>query len=400
MIVDRSALRRLPRLEAIRYTQELSEQRLQAQRSVTDPVADRVIAELRKTQPIRDIDAMLKTVRARAASEGGVYAEFVAACDDVPEWADFDQMRSGQRLIASYGPFVGLSLLTGSLVGGYVFKKMSMVTALTGRLGVPGDISRRLQETAALVFYMSFEGEVEPGGQGHDILVRVRLLHGAIRQWMADSGRWDDDWDRPINQEDLAITLSLFSYWNIQSLVRMGIQLTDEQIASHHLLWRWAGHVLGIQDDLLTATFDEEAAQYPLMLKHQARPLECSSYAKTILDEVASGARRVPKATARRFLHQVTLYLIGDELAAGLEIKPQPRYWGVPALRLAGWLWSTVHNRVPGGEAFLYRGGSKKFREGLKASNKSAPIRYGVKMHDPQKLRDLYSAHLRTQATG
>ena len=59
----------------------------------------------------------------------------------MPEWADFAAMRQGQRLIASAGPLMGLSLLTGSLVGGYVFYKASKVVQRTGRLAMPGDIS-------------------------------------------------------------------------------------------------------------------------------------------------------------------------------------------------------------------------------------------------------------------
>ena len=43
------------------------------------------------------------------------------------------------------------TLLAGSLVGGYVFYKAAMVTAFTGRLGMPGDISRRLRYTAVRV---------------------------------------------------------------------------------------------------------------------------------------------------------------------------------------------------------------------------------------------------------
>ena len=50
------------------------------------------------------------------------------------------------------------SLLTGSLVGGYVFVKAAKVTALTGRLGMPGDIScaRRLRANARTVSRSAF----------------------------------------------------------------------------------------------------------------------------------------------------------------------------------------------------------------------------------------------------
>lgn len=380
----------IERLTAIRPLSELefaepySEAALQAARARTDPVADDVIAELKRSAPITSPRDMLRTVRERAPSEGGVYRRFLEECATVPEWADFERMRPGQRLIAAYAPFAGLSLLTGSLVGGYMFKKMAMVTAFTGRLGMPGDISRRLQETSALVFYMSMPGEVEPGGRAHEILVRVRLLHGAIREWIAQSGRWKTHWDEPINQEDLAITLSLFSYWNVRSLLRMGVRLSDEQIRSHHLLWRWAGHVLGIEPFLLAETFPEEVRQYHAMLKHQARPDECPPYGRKILDEVADRAPLLSPREARRFLYQVTRYLIGDELVSGLEIEPEPRYPGVALLRAIGSAWSFVHDHVPGGEAFLYESGSAQFRKQL---SRMEGHDYGVRVHDENAVR-------------
>ncbi|MEZ4369800.1 MAG: oxygenase MpaB family protein [Polyangiaceae bacterium] len=384
---SRPELRRIPALAEIQYGACHSEAELQAQRQITDPLADAVIAELRKSHPIRSPEDMLIEVRREAAAGGSpIYQQFLEETMRVPAWANFRRMRAGQRLIAAYGPFMGLSLLTGSLVGGYMFKKMAMVTALTGRLGMPGDISRRLEETSALVFSMALPGELEPGGRAHEILVRVRLLHGAIRQWMADSGRWKPHWDEPINQEDLAITLSLFSCWNVQSLLRMGVALSDREIESHHLLWRYAGHVLGIQEALLTASFDQEVAQYREMLKHQARPSECPPYGKKILDEVASKLPLFPEELAQEFLHQTTRHLVGDELVAGLEIEKK-RYLGIPILRAVGRAYSFVHRRVPGGEALLYAAGSRQYRVALRRMARKRGLSYGVKTHDPAAVR-------------
>ncbi|MCA9641994.1 MAG: DUF2236 domain-containing protein [Polyangiaceae bacterium] len=385
---SRHELRRIPALSEIQYGACHSEAELQAQRHITDPLADEVIAELRKAHPIRSPEDMLNEVRRQAATGGPpIYQRFLEETSRVPAWANFRRMRAGQRLIAAYGPFMGLSLLTGSLVGGYMFKKMAMVTALTGRLGMPGDISRRLEETSALVFSMALPGELEPGGRAHEILVRVRLLHGAIRQWMADSGRWKPHWDEPINQEDLAITLSLFSCWNVQSLLRMGVRLTDDEIESHHLLWRYAGYVLGIQETLLTASFDQEVAQYREMLKHQARPSECPAYGKKILDEVAGKLPLFPEEMARNFLHQTTRHLVGGELVEGLEIPHHARYPGIPLLRAVGRAYSFVHRRVPGGEALLYAAGSRQYRQALRRMARARGLSYGVKTHDAAAVR-------------
>ncbi len=387
--VTRSSRYRLgpiPRLADIPYQPPFTEEALQAFRQIGDPLADAVIDELEKTVPIGKASDLLRIVRERADREGGVYQALLDDSMRVPAWADFDQMVAGQRLIASCAALMGLSLLTGSLVGGYVFVKAAKVTAMTGRLAMPGDISRRLAETSALVLLMSRPADIRPGGRAHETLLRVRILHGALRHWMHQSGRWRAEWDTPVNQEDLAITLSEFSYLNLRSLVRMGVVLTDAEIDSHFLLWRYAAHVLGIRE-LLPASFAEEERQFLPMLRHQARPLEGPEEARFILDEIADKIRFLPERVRREFFYQVTAYLVGEELVQGLGIRENPRFPGLALLRGVGRAWSFVHKRVPLGERLLHAIGQRQIDRFLADAHKQRPMTYGVTTHDREKLR-------------
>lgn len=395
----REDLATIPRLADIQYQAPYTEEWLQEQRSVGDPLADDVIARLSENGELGSPHDLLRMVRERAASEGGVFKAFLDACEAVPPWVDFERMRQGQRLIASAVPFMGLSLLTGSLVGGYVFVKAAKVTALTGRLAMPGDISRRLVETSALVLLMSRPDEIRPGGRAHETLMRVRLLHGALRRWMHRSGRWRAAWDEPVNQEDLAITLSEFSYLNIRSLLRMGLRLSDEQIASHYHLWRYAGHVLGIAPPLLPDSFEGEVRQFLPMLKHQARPEEGAPEARNILDEVADKAEWLPEDVRRNFLHQVTAYLVGEELVRGLRVDVDARFWGIPLLRALGLAWSAMHHVAPLGERVLHALGQRAIERHL-ALARRGPLHYGVKTHDRDSVRAALRQRRPATATG
>jgi hypothetical protein len=386
---------RLKSLDQISYQEPYTEERLQAARQETDPLADAVIADLYQTIKVRNPDDMLTIVRERAANPeySPLYREFLEEVKRVPDWADFSGMRKGQRLIAAYGGLMGLSLLTGSLVGGYVFFKAAKVTQFTGRLAMPGDISRRLVETGALVFHMSRPDEIRPGGKAHDTLVRVRLLHAAIRRWIADSGRFRAEYDKPINQEDLAITLSEFSFMNMRNLLRMGVKLSDAEIDSHFLLWRYAGHVLGIQDAWLPKTFDQEIAQFLPMLKHQAQPKRGMVGARIILDEVADkGPSFVSQKTRRRFFYQVTAHMVGNDLVEGLRIVRQKDYLGLRLLRTIGRAWSLVHS-IPAGERLLHDHGQRMFQLQLDFASKQKAIGYQVKVHDPAAVRDAHAQH-------
>jgi hypothetical protein len=386
---------RLRSLDQIEYQAPYTEERLQAARQETDPLADAVIADLYQTIKVRNPNDMLAIVRERAASTefNPIYREFLDEVNRVPDWVDFSAMRQGQRLIAAYGGLMGLSLLTGSLVAGHVFFKAAKVTQFTGRLAMPGDISRRLVETGALVFYMSRPEEIRPGGKAHDTLVRVRLLHGAIRRWIADSGRFRAEYDKPINQEDLAITFSEFSFLNMRSLLRMGVRLSDEQIDSHFALWRYAGHVLGIQKEWLPETFDQEIAQFLPMLKHQAQPKRGLVGARVILDEVADqGPRFLSQKERRRFLYQVTAHMVGADLVEGLRIARQRDYWGIRVLKAVGGAWSLVH-RIPLGERLLHDHGQRLFQRQLDFASKQKALGYQVKVHDPEAVRNAHEQH-------
>ncbi len=379
--------KRLKPLDQIEYKEPYTEERLQASRQECDPLADAVIADLYLTVKVRNPNDMLALVRERATSHGGLYKEFLDDANRVPDWVDFNKMRAGQRIIAAYGPLMGLSLLTGSLVGGYVFYKAAKVTQFTGRLAMPGDISRRLVETSALVFYMSRPDEVKPGGKAHDTLMRVRLLHAAIRIWIRESGRWRAHYDQPINQEDLAITLSEFSFMNMRNLLRMGVRLTDDEIESHFHLWRYAGHVLGINDTWLPKSFEQEIAQFLPMLKHQAQPKKGAVGARVILDEIADkGPAFIPQPMRRHFFYQVTAHLVGDDLMEGLRIIRQRDYAGLTLLRAVGAGMSFLHS-IPAGERMLHDHGQRMFQRSLDLANSHKAIGYQVKLHDPEAVK-------------
>lgn len=378
---------RLKPLDQIEYREPYTEERLQAARQECDPLADAVLADLYQTVKVRNPSDMLALVRERAPTHGGLYKEFLDDANRVPDWVDFDKMRAGQRIIAAYGPLMGLSLLTGSLVGGYVFYKAAKVTQFTGRLAMPGDISRRLVETSALVFYMSRPDEIRPGGKAHDTLMRVRLLHAAIRIWIRESGRWRAHYDAPINQEDLAITFSEFSFINMRNLLRMGVRLTDEEIDSHFHLWRYAGHVLGLNDTWLPKSFEQEIAQFLPMLKHQAQPKKGMVGARAILDEIADkGPSFISQRTRRRFFYQVTAHMVGNDLMEGLRIVRQRDYGGIALLRAVGACMSLVH-RVPAGERMLHDHGQRMFQRQLDLAHKQRAIGYQVKLHDPEAVK-------------
>ena len=357
----------IPPRDALQYAEPYTEAQLDYLRSQADPLGDEVVAALAAEGSLKGFHDLLGTVRERAAQDGGVYQRFLDACNTVPDWVNFDEMRTGQQMLAAFPVNMGIALFTGSLVGGAVFVKMALVTSMTGMLS--GDSSRRLDETAGMVLRMAFPGNLEPGGPGHELLMRVRLLHSAIRRFLVDSGRFQHPVEVPINQQDLAITLGLFGYLNIRSLGMMNIHFNDDELASFNLMWRYTGYVLGIQDDLLPETVADQQQFFLASLKHQARPERLDERTLKVMDNVAANtAKRSPfisEPMARKFLYQSCRWLSGNEYVSGMQIEDAGEYAGIKLLkglgRVSYWIW----RYVPGGKALLYRIGARGYRKAL-----------------------------------
>jgi hypothetical protein len=373
-----------PRFAELAYIAPFTEAALDRWREGGDPLADGVVATLAAEGPLVGIHDLLGTVRTRAVGGDARCRELLDAADDVPAWADFDAMAKGQRMIASYAPFMAASLFSGSLVGGAMFYKAALVTSMTGMFS--GNPTQRLTETTALVTRMAMPGSMQPGGNAHEVLLRVRLLHAGLRHFLVSSGRFRHPTEVPINQHDLAITLALFCYVNIRNLMQMGIRLDREQIASFVLLWRYAGRVLGIADELLPTTIEEQQAFYLSSCKHQARPEKVTPKSKTLIDAVAKQARFVPFPVAQTFLHQMTRYLSGNDYIIGMELEDRGDYVGLRALRTLGRAASIAH-RMPLGERVLYRAGVNVYRRELEKNERRKRYHYRVQTHDKTAYR-------------
>lgn len=178
------------------------------------------------------------------------------------------------------------------------------------------------------------------GRQGGDMLGEIEAL---ARSGNSDCRAFLDE---VICQEDLAITLSLFSYTNIRSLLRLGIRLSRDEIDSHHHMWKYAGWLLGIREELLTDSIEQEKTLWDAFVKHAARPELLGPEVKQVLDAVAEAAPTAPE-TVRQFLYEMTRYLAGEEYTESFDLPGKPNYIGIPAAQLAGFGVSTIAHSLP-----------------------------------------------------
>ena len=318
-----------------------SHENLQQWRQKGDPLADRCIEQIGRGKP----SGMLDEVEKRAQTEGGVFQDFLDHCYRVPRWVNFQGMELGRRTYQRYGPLQGLVLLCSSLVEGYAHNKPSQVLVATGRL--QKDVSRRIYETGQMLHNIAAPDGLRPGGIGHRTLMEVRLLHAAVRYHLLHHGKWDcDAYDLPINQEDMAGTVLEFDFMVIRGMKRLGLKISRAEQESMHYFWRYAGYLLGVDEDLLTTTIEEQEVLALRLTTHLYDPSPSSEMlAKALLKGMAN---RPPFHLPEDVLLAFSRYLIGDQVADDLNLRSSiPAAAAVRGVKAAVMAASFTHRLFP-----------------------------------------------------
>jgi hypothetical protein len=203
---------------------------------------------------------------------------------EVPAWVDPVTFEKGQGVFHDF-PMIAFSLLgCASLPELYVCGKGgTQILGATQEL--EHHVARRIFETAQMIIdvmaRMAVEkrsdGGLEVTGRGAEAMLKVRLMHAAIRHLVlqtsenapaeqsrlgdvyhtrVDASQFDSDadnaaptsWGRPINQEIMGGTILSFSYVILRGLRDFGVRLSEEEEYAYIHAWSVVGHLMGIDD--------------------------------------------------------------------------------------------------------------------------------------------------------
>ena len=184
----------------------------------------------------------------------------------------------------------------------------------------------------------------------------------------------------------LAMTLSLFDYLNLRSMTRMGVRLTEDELRGHHHLWRYIGHLLGIDERLLTTDLEGERALWGSLVLHQAFPELCGeAYVRSVVSTVAgmmglSGRRKAFLRTLNFHLSGAAWFGVDQAVASELRrpVRGDPL---LPLLRGAGALAGVAHTVVPGVADWMVARGPGKSA----ASEMARSHGFGVSLEDDEE---------------
>ena len=283
--------------------------------------------------PPRDLYAILRD----HAETDATLQRFWKEVNTVPEWVDWEQIGRGQDVFYRYGGANLTGLAYQSLLGGMGAARVVETLARTG--GFSTKVARgRLFETTQHILQCTKSVEsIQPGGDGFQSTIRVRLLHAAVRQRILKLAETRPDyydtekWGIPINDLDSIATISTFSATLIwMSLPRQGIFIREQEIIDYIALWRYIGHVIGCPTDPYMSSPRMAKAFMESMLYHEVKPSETS---KIMANNIIRSLEDQPPGYASAdFLTASARWLNGNDLGDALGLpRPSAYYWALMA---------------------------------------------------------------------
>lgn len=319
-------------MELLKKPQAEIDAELERFRSASDPLCDAAVAELLRQGAVAGRGADLVGAAEALARDGGeACAALLQHARQVPAWVDFEAMQAGARLGLRTPVQSALALILGSLMESYASARGAKVLVRGGMLQT--QVIRRLHDTTTFVLEIAASRGPRPGTYAHRHIIRTRLVHGFVRHGMLRRGDWDfAAWGHPVNQEDYASTLLAFCHVYLRAMHNLGVEVTAEEEASVHHVFRWVGQVMGIDPALLSENRAEEVELYRHITRRQLHPDDDSrALAAALLD--ALGFRK-PLYLPPLAIAELTRQMLGDELADGL------------GLGRSAW-WSRVRHTLP-----------------------------------------------------
>lgn len=289
-----------------------------------DPALDPVMDELH-TMPPAELHQHIRACieqddEALIAKAPQVLRDFFDALE-VPDWADFESFKPGQRAFFNNMGNMLIAYAIGSAVEGFstLVSKSFSITGRVPNLG-PGAI-RRLRQNNRHMIETYYPGGLQRGGDGWKISMRIRFIHARIRKLLAESEAWDHAaWGTPLSAAHIGgISLYTFSIRQFEHAVSMGSEISQEELDSIVRIWRYGGYLLGTPETILFT--DEPEARQLYKIGHLCEPPpdeDAIGMANAVFKALPVMAGLETEAEAKSlqmFAYRLSRALIGNKLA-------------------------------------------------------------------------------------
>lgn len=300
------------------YSNEL----LNHKRLLGDPQADEFIRYVfndpeKKQQLQQWLGAQSSSQHLKLLQEVYPGFAFINQAKELPPWAQPRLMEKGAVFYARHSQII-MSLL-GLLSLPYCYNAANGAMVLYLSELIRKQTTKRLYDTAVFVWEVMAPEAFSKDGNAYEEILKVRIMHAAVRHYTLQSGKWNASWGLPINQEDMAGTNLSFSLIVIRGLRMMGYKVNQEDEAAFMHIWAVVGYLSGLDEDLIPEN-SKQAQQLDAVIKQRQFSISAhgQELTKSLTDHILSINKSA--ATANDILGLMR-YLLGKEVADMLAIN-------------------------------------------------------------------------------
>jgi hypothetical protein len=326
-------------MKPIKPTRQFSNELMDELRQTGDPLADAVISELHQTDGITGVRSMFSWLNSsESVSSYKIINEFIVQNNALPDFADKKLMQKGMKFFIKNQNQIGLILACYSLPYCYAGADGAKVLAMSQRIQT--DTLKRLEETGEFIQIITQEKNWNNGDAIRKIL-KVRLMHAAIRFFTEYHGTWNLAWGKPVNQEDMAGTNGAFSYIVIRGMRISGNEPSESDSEAYLHFWNVVSVIMGIDKQLIPNNLREAFVLDKVIAKRQFRPSdEGKLLTKALLDTME---KFIENPFLKSFPAAQMRFVMGDEVSDIL---------GIPSVsfekKLVGFIPSSIMFRGAG----------------------------------------------------
>lgn len=261
-----------------------------------DAVADELFVKHKAARGMQWLSQGLE--QGHESLPGDEVPEFIALlqrAEQQPDWLDQQKLQRGCQVIHRLGRHAMYALGDLALLGGYANSDIAKPLAFTGALNGNSSFDR-VSETTSFWYDVTTPGGLEVHAKGYNSAIRVRVMHALVRRRLLQHPDWNSaEWGLPINQGDALATNVAFSMLMVLGCKMLGWRFPDNDIEAVLHLWRYAGYLMGDNDEMLPQTKVEAVDWlYMVALSSRINPDEDSlelaaSYLKAFREVPGSG---------------------------------------------------------------------------------------------------------------
>ncbi|NMO02567.1 DUF2236 domain-containing protein [Gordonia sp. TBRC 11910] len=287
-----------------------------------DPEADPVIANVIEHHDVPRINAALRSwVRNDQQLPAGLPNElrdFIEYARVLPPWTDQGKLAAGFEYTKKHGTII-------SALYAFASGMMSTVIPHEARAVYYSQGGKyfkdRIAKTAKLGYDIGTVNAYGPGGEMIVTCVKTRMIHAAVRHLLPQAPYWPAN-AVPISQEDLMITWHSLPTTIMQNMLRWGVPTPADESVGYLHTWQVCGHLLGIRDEYIPASWRQADIQKRKVLTPVLAP---TREGKALAQELLKLGNDLDLTLlSKPILGAFTRFILGDRIADWIDIPREP----------------------------------------------------------------------------